>query len=472
MYNSSSFYHFGMKRYNFGYELGRGAYGSVFSATDVLTNRQVAIKEIDLDSADDLSEVQQEIKILSTCKHPNITQYYGTEVVGTKLLIIMEFMGAGSCLDLLSAGPFSETTISYIMGACLKALIYLHDQGKIHRDIKAANILVSTNGEVKLADFGVSTQLSNNLSKRITFVGTPYWMAPEIIKHDEYSFSADIWSLGITAIEMAFGRPPLSQFHPFDVLSKIINDDPPNLGSQFSDDFNDFVNLCLKKDPSDRSNSKSLLNHKFLKQGKSLNGGEMRKLLERKWKWDQDLGNVDKKYYKTVTTQQQQQNQSNGSDLNWDFSETVKQLSEIPTLKPNEKTIRVPQSPMPRSYQLPQYLDSPMKGSINKDSIQKLLSDILNQSFKKVSSKYALSTSQYDSLVEFQKMMNESMFLNDDEMYKDVFSRFFKVMMKKVMNAQGENGAALRSKMLPKWYIGMMKEMERLQSKEEHERNN
>lgn len=465
-----------MERYEFGYELGRGAYGAVYSAKDRLTNRQVAIKEIDLDSTDDLSEVQHEIRILSSCKHPNITQYYTSEVVGTKLLIVMEFMGAGSCLDLLTAGPFSESTISYIMGACLRALIYLHDQGKIHRDIKAANILVSVNGEVKLADFGVSTQLSNNLSKRITFVGTPYWMAPEIIKHDEYSFSADIWSLGITAIEMAFGRPPLSQFHPFDVLSKILDDQPPSLGSQFSDDFNDFVNLCLKKDPSERSNAKSLLDHKFLKLGKSLNGSEMRILLERKWKWDQDLGNVDKKYYRTAPRQQQQRAQNHqqqqqqyadqNSKLNWDFSETVKQLNEIPTLKPNDRTIRVPQSPMPRSYQLPQYLDSPRKGAINEDSIQKLLSDILNQSFKKVSSKYALSTSQYDELVDFQKMMNNSLFLNEDEIYKDVFSRYFKVMMKKIMNAEGENGAALRSKMLPKWYIGMMKEMERLQSKE------
>lgn len=438
-----------MSRYDLGQQLGRGAYGVVYKARDTLTGRTVAAKVVDLASQQDLEDVQRELKMLQSCQHSNITQYYGMEHTGHRLILAMEYMAAGSCLDLLTAGPFAEKAIAAIMGSCLKALVYLHSQGRIHRDIKAANILVSANGEVKLADFGVSTQLSNNMSKRITFVGTPYWMAPEIIRHDEYSFMADIWSLGITAMELAFGRPPLSQYHPFDVLPMILDDEPPTLGGNYSDEFNDFVSKCLQKDPKDRSDAESLLEHTFIKMGKSSNAGniEIKRLIGKKLEWDKEMNMGPDKKRHPITPPSSE-------------SDTLKTLK--PQLLPQTpKTPRHQVSHLSR-FQLPEYLDSPKKGTFNESTVEQMFKDILHSSFNKVSSNCSLSGTQSDQLNKFQDALLDS-FFNDDKSQADINSRYFKVVMKKVMNAQGEDGAALRSMMLPKWYIGMAKEMVRLQ---------
>ncbi len=155
-------------------ELGRGSFGVVYRGIDNLTGNIVAVKQIDLESSDDdIEEIQKEIAILRTCRHPNITKYYGCFVKGYKLWIIMECLSGGSCLDLLQSGSIDESGIAIICKGLVQALIYLHENGKIHRDIKAANVLLSSKGEVKVGDFGVATQLSNNLSRRNTFVGTP-----------------------------------------------------------------------------------------------------------------------------------------------------------------------------------------------------------------------------------------------------------------------------------------------------------
>jgi serine/threonine protein kinase len=185
----------------------------------------------------------------------------------------MEFCGAGSLSDLMAICDvtLSEDQIAGVMQQCIEGLAYLHKTKKIHRDIKSGNILLTHAGECKLADFGVSAELTNTLAKRVTLIGTPYFMAPEVLEQSQYDAKADIWSLAITAYELAVGQPPHADVHPMRAIFLIPNSEPPKLPEphRYSRDFNDFLAVCLKKNPSERPSAVELLKHPFIKKAKS-----------------------------------------------------------------------------------------------------------------------------------------------------------------------------------------------------------
>ncbi|KAF3932947.1 hypothetical protein ABW20_dc0101988 [Dactylellina cionopaga] len=254
--------------------VGKGAFGSVYKAWDKMNRRWVAIKVFDLEGDDDIADLTEEIAILSACRHPNVTEHYISFFKGHHLWIVMEFVDYGSCQDWIRATSVrDEEYIAVIIREIVKALIYIHDCQLIHRDLKAANILLSSKGDVKLADFGVSARVTEYASIRNTFVGTPLWMAPEVInthlsKEAGYGSKIDIWSLGITAYELAVGEPPYAGSTHARAILAIGSHAPARLSTDFSSAFQDFIATCLVKDPRGRPTSRQLLKHPFLRDAK------------------------------------------------------------------------------------------------------------------------------------------------------------------------------------------------------------
>ncbi|XP_017146908.1 mitogen-activated protein kinase kinase kinase kinase 5 isoform X4 [Drosophila miranda] len=259
-------------------KIGSGTYGDVYKAKRIQSNELAAIKVIKLEPSDDIQIIQQEIIMMRDCRHPNIIAYYGSYLRRDKLWICMEFCGGGSLQDIYQVtGPLSENQIAYMCRETLKGLEYLHSMGKMHRDIKGANILLTEYGDVKLADFGVSAQITATINKRKSFIGTPYWMAPEVAAVERkggYNQLCDIWACGITAIELAELQPPMFDLHPMRALFLMSKSGfkPPTLGNKdkWSPTFHNFIKTALTKNPKKRPTAERLLQHPFVQCEMSL----------------------------------------------------------------------------------------------------------------------------------------------------------------------------------------------------------
>uniref|UniRef100_A0A8B9RBF7 Mitogen-activated protein kinase kinase kinase kinase n=1 Tax=Astyanax mexicanus TaxID=7994 RepID=A0A8B9RBF7_ASTMX len=246
----------------------------VFKARNVSTGELAAIKVIKLEPGEDFAVVQQEITMMKDCKHSNIVAYFGSYLRRDKLWICMEYCGGGSLQDIYHVtGPLMESQIAYVCRETLQGLYYLHSKGKMHRDIKGANILLTDNGYVKLADFGVSAQITATLAKRKSFIGTPYWMAPEVAAVERkggYNHLCDIWAVGITAIELAELQPPMFELHPMRLISHTTHTPHTHTVckdvSIESNNFHNFVKLSLTKNPKKRPSAEKLLQHPFVSQ--------------------------------------------------------------------------------------------------------------------------------------------------------------------------------------------------------------
>ncbi|KAF3432507.1 hypothetical protein FNV43_RR27247 [Rhamnella rubrinervis] len=284
-------YPIGPEHYTLYEEVGQGVSASVHRALCKPFNEIVAIKILDFERDNcDLNNISREAQTMILVDHPNVLKSHCSFVSDHNLWVVMPFMSGGSCLHILKAAypdGFEEVVIATILREVLKGLEYLHHHGHIHRDVKAGNVLIDSRGAIKLGDFGVSACLFDSGDRqrmRNTFVGTPCWMAPEVMEQlHGYDFKADIWSFGITALELAHGHAPFSKYPPMKVLLMTLQNAPPGLDYErdrkFSKSFKQMTASCLVKDPSKRPTAKKLLKHSFFKQARS-NDYILRTLLE------------------------------------------------------------------------------------------------------------------------------------------------------------------------------------------------
>jgi p21-activated kinase 1 len=248
-------------------QVGSGGTSTVYKGRMMATGQMVAVKAINL-AEQEREVIENEVQLQHELKHPNVVQVERALLVDNWLYIVMEFMDGGTLTDILTMCNCTEAHIAFILREVLAALTVLHDSDKIHRDIKSDNVLVSTAGAVKLADFGYTAQLKNAADRRKTICGTPYWMAPELIQGMPYGKEVDIWSLGIMCLELAEGAPPYLQEVPGRALYLIVLQGVPGLAnkSEWSSEFNDFVDRCLAREPDQRPSAAALAQHPFIKK--------------------------------------------------------------------------------------------------------------------------------------------------------------------------------------------------------------
>nr|XP_010312974.1 MAP3K epsilon protein kinase isoform X1 [Solanum lycopersicum] len=260
-------------KYMLGDEIGKGAYGRVYKGLDLENGDFVAIKQVSLENIaqEDLNVIMQEIDLLKNLNHKNIVKYLGSLKTKSHLFIILEYVENGSLANIVKPnkfGPFPESLVAVYISQVLEGLVYLHEQGVIHRDIKGANILTTKEGLVKLADFGVATKLTEADVNTHSVVGTPYWMAPEVIEMSGVCAASDIWSVGCTVIELLTCLPPYYDLQPMPALFRIVQDDHPPIPDSLSPAITDFLRQCFKKDARQRPDAKTLLSHPWIQNSR------------------------------------------------------------------------------------------------------------------------------------------------------------------------------------------------------------